>query len=135
MMVVDTSALLAILFDEREKALFEAALAAEERNIMSALNLHEAGIVMRGRHGPAGVARLMSLVATHSIGIVAFDDGQALAAWTHSTASAKESIPRRASTSATAPRTRSRRPEPCRSCSRAMISRTRTSWRRCRIAA
>ena len=80
MMVVDTSALLAILLDEQEKALFEQMLAAEEQNIMSALSLHEAGVVMRGRHGPSGVARLLSLVATHSIGIVVFDEGQALAA-------------------------------------------------------
>ncbi len=35
---------------------------------------------MRGRHGPAGVARLIGLVATHSIDIIDFDESQALAA-------------------------------------------------------
>jgi ribonuclease VapC len=80
MIVVDSSCLLAILQNEPEKDGFEATLAGGDRCIMSAVNVHEALCVMRGRHGQAGVARLWELLAAAEIEIVPFDEPQVRAA-------------------------------------------------------
>jgi len=80
MIVVDSSRLLAILLDEAEKQAFESVLTGAERLIISAFNAHEAACVMRGKHGPAGVARLWDLLAAAEIEIVPFDDVQVRAA-------------------------------------------------------
>jgi ribonuclease VapC len=58
MIVVDTSALLAILFDEPEKQAFENIVAGDERCVMSAVNAHETATVLRVHHGPQAVAGL-----------------------------------------------------------------------------
>jgi ribonuclease VapC len=47
MIVVDCSALLAILFDEPEKQAFEDAIGGAERCLISAVNAHEAATVLR----------------------------------------------------------------------------------------
>jgi ribonuclease VapC len=52
MIVVDSSALIAILFDEPEKQAFETIVASDERCVMSAVNAHETATVLRVRHGP-----------------------------------------------------------------------------------
>jgi len=80
MIVVDSSCLLAILQNEPEKRDFEAALASDDRYVMSAVNVHEALCVMRGRHGPAGAARFWELFVAAEIEIVAFDEPQVRAA-------------------------------------------------------
>jgi ribonuclease VapC len=80
MIVVDTSCLLAILQNEPEKRAFEAALAGDDRYVMSAVNLHEALCVMRGRHGPDGGVRFWELFTAAEIEIVAFDEPQLRAA-------------------------------------------------------
>ena len=41
MIVVDSSALIAILLNEREKSAFEATIARDERCVVSAVNVHE----------------------------------------------------------------------------------------------
>jgi ribonuclease VapC len=49
MIVVDSSALLAILFKEAEKQSFETILASADRCVISAVNAHETGCVLRLR--------------------------------------------------------------------------------------
>jgi uncharacterized protein with PIN domain len=48
MIVVDSSALIAILFDEPEKRAFETIVAGDERCVMSAVNAHETATVLLG---------------------------------------------------------------------------------------
>ena len=83
-MVVDSSALLAILFGEPEVDAFIEALAAPDRKFMSAVNKLEAMIVVEARKGAADAAALIKLIATAEIEIIPFDSGQAeiaMAAW------------------------------------------------------
>ncbi len=76
MIVVDSSALLAILFQEPEKQVFEDIVAGAERCMISAVNAHEAATVLRLRHGGAAVGRLWRLLAENEIEIVPFDEPQ-----------------------------------------------------------
>jgi ribonuclease VapC len=80
MIVVDSSALIAILFEEPEKQAFESAIAGGDRCVMSAVNAHETATVLRLRHGPAAVERLWQLLADSEIEIVPFDETQVRAA-------------------------------------------------------
>jgi ribonuclease VapC len=80
MIVVDSSCLLAILLDEPERESFEAVITGDEPCVISAFNAHEAACVIRGRHGPAGVARLWELLSAAEIEIAPFDDTQVFAA-------------------------------------------------------
>jgi ribonuclease VapC len=80
MIVVDSSALIAIFFDEPEKRAFQDIIAGGERCIMSAVNAHETACVLRVRHGPQGVERLWQLLAVSEIEIVPFDEAQVHAA-------------------------------------------------------
>jgi uncharacterized protein with PIN domain len=47
MIVVDSSALVAMLLDEPEKRVFEDLIAGEEHCVMSAVNAHETASVLR----------------------------------------------------------------------------------------
>ncbi len=80
MIVVDSSALIAIFFDEPEKQPFQAVIAGGERCMISAVNAHETACVLRVRHGPQAVERLWQLLAVSEIEIVAFDEAQVRAA-------------------------------------------------------
>jgi ribonuclease VapC len=80
MIVVDSSALLAILFQEPEKQVFEDIVAGAERCIISAVNAHEVATVLRLRHGRTAVERLWRLLADNEIEIIAFDEAQVHAA-------------------------------------------------------
>ena len=80
MIVVDSSALIAIFFDEPEKQVFEDIIAGGERCAMSAVNAHEAACVLRVRQGPQAVERLWQLLAVSEIEIVPFDETQVRAA-------------------------------------------------------
>ena len=80
MIVVDSSCLLAILQNEPERDSFEATLTGGDRCVMSAVNVHGALCVMRGRHGQAGAARVWKLLAAAEIEIVPFDELQVRAA-------------------------------------------------------
>jgi ribonuclease VapC len=82
MIVIDSSALIAILFDEPERQAFENLLAGEEQCRLSAMNGHETACVLRARHGPAGVLRLWRLLEENQIEVVAFDEAQMRAAAT-----------------------------------------------------
>ncbi len=57
-MVVDTSALLAILFQEPEAERFARAIVAAARRLVSAGTLLETGIVLQARHGDEGARDL-----------------------------------------------------------------------------
>ena len=58
MIVVDSSALIAILEHESDAALFAAAIQKADRLLVSAVNVHETGIVLRARHGVAAANRM-----------------------------------------------------------------------------
>jgi ribonuclease VapC len=60
--VVDASALLAILEGEPDAARYAEALADAEAALISAATLIEAGIVMVNRHGPKAARKLHALV-------------------------------------------------------------------------
>jgi ribonuclease VapC len=80
MIVVDSSALIAVLFEEPEKQAFQEIIDGDERCILSAVNAHETACVLRGRHGAAAVARFWQWLIDNEIEIVAFDEVQVRAA-------------------------------------------------------
>src|SRR5712671_4869078 len=80
MIVVDSSALIAILFEEPEKQALQNALTGGDHCVISAVNAHETASVLRLRHGPAAVERLWQLLADNEIEIVPFDEVQVRAA-------------------------------------------------------
>jgi ribonuclease VapC len=75
--VLDTSALLAILFAEPEREELIRALAAVEDPVISAATLVESSIVMLARTGTAGVRDLDELLAAAAVRCVAVDSRQA----------------------------------------------------------
>ena len=80
MIVVDSSALIAILLGEPEKQKFEDIIAGGERCVMSAVNAHETACVLRSRLGQPAVARLWQSLTDCEIEIVPFDKVQMRAA-------------------------------------------------------
>ena len=72
-MVVDTSALLAIIQNEPESEQFLAAIRAADRVLASAVTILEAGTVLHARRGTAGTDELIDLVDGMGIDVVAFD--------------------------------------------------------------
>ncbi|MDD9985823.1 MAG: phosphonoacetate hydrolase [Spirochaetaceae bacterium] len=79
-MVVDTSALLAILQDEPEREACAEAIASAPSRCASAATLVEASMVMESRYGAVGIQDLDQLLETARIEIVAVDRQQANAA-------------------------------------------------------
>jgi|SRR5208337_1586737 len=80
MIVVDSSALLAILFGEPEKQAFEDVITGGERCLLSAVNAHETASVLRLRRGLAAVAVFWEMLKDNDIEIVPFDEAQVRAA-------------------------------------------------------
>ena len=83
-MVIDTSAIAAILLGEPEAAAIAGALAADPRRLASAVSILEAGIVIESRKGPAGARELDVLVHRLGVDVVPFTESQAevaRAAW------------------------------------------------------
>ncbi len=83
-MVVDTSALIAILFGEPEAESFARALTADPKKLISAFNALESGIVVEARKGEAGGCELDLLLHHARIEIVAINVEQvelARSAW------------------------------------------------------
>ena len=76
-MVIDTSALIAILQDEPERRAFNEAIEAAERRAMSAASFVEASMVIEARYGPNGVRDLDLFIAKAGIELVAVDSDQA----------------------------------------------------------
>jgi ribonuclease VapC len=80
MIVVDSSALIAILFEEPEKPAFENVITGGERCVMSAVNAHETATVLRLRHGAEAVERFWQFLTDIEIENLPFDEMQVRAA-------------------------------------------------------
>ena len=76
-MIIDTSALIAMLEQEPEAERIARALAATPERSVSAANLLEAGIVMQARRGDEGARDLDLLLAKLAVEIVPFTARQA----------------------------------------------------------
>lgn len=73
MIVVDSSALIAIYFNEPEKASFALAVVSVDAPCIGAPNFLEASMVAETRHGEAGCRELDRIVANLGLEIVPFD--------------------------------------------------------------
>jgi ribonuclease VapC len=71
-MVIDSSALIAILLGEREAEAFASAIALDDVRICSAVSFLETSIVIETRRGDAGLTRLDLLIAEATIEIIPF---------------------------------------------------------------
>jgi ribonuclease VapC len=75
-MVIDASAILAILLGEPEGEAFARAIADHPKRLVSALSALEAGIVIHSRKGPWGGRELDLLIHSASLTIVSLDAEQ-----------------------------------------------------------
>lgn len=73
-MVLDSSALLAILFKEPERDSFATALADAGTRLVSSVNALEAAVVVSARKGPSGVRELDLLFHHAGIEVVSFTE-------------------------------------------------------------
>jgi ribonuclease VapC len=76
-MVIDSSALIAILRNEPERSAFEDAIRADEVRLVSAVTKLEAGMVALGRRDIAGAEVFDRLLSAFAATIVPFDERQA----------------------------------------------------------
>ena len=76
MIVVDSSALLAIYFDEPEKPAFSELIVAVDGPLMGAPNFLEAAMVVEGRHGEIGGRQLDAISANLGLQVVSFEADQ-----------------------------------------------------------
>lgn len=76
-MVIDTSALVAMLCDEPEARIFEAAVEADPVRLMSVASYLEAAIVIETRFGEAGGRELDLWLHRAAVDLVSVDAGQA----------------------------------------------------------
>lgn len=76
-MVLDTSAILAILQAEPDAASFAAAIRNDPRRLLSAATLVETDIVIEARHGDAGARELDTLLRTAEVETMAVTAEQA----------------------------------------------------------
>jgi len=79
-MVVDTSALVAILQDEPERHRFNEAIEQAPRCLLSAANLVETSIVIESRYGAEGVRELDLFLEVAQVETMSVDAAQASAA-------------------------------------------------------
>lgn len=79
-MVVDSSAVIAVLDNEDDAATFAEAIDAADRLVMSAVNVHETAVVLRHRHGQPATERFWRYLAGNDIEVAPFDEDQARAA-------------------------------------------------------
>jgi ribonuclease VapC len=79
-MVIDASALLAILLVEPDAIAFSQAIEDDPKRLVSALSALEAAIVIHSRKGPAGIRELDLLLLSASATIVSLDAEQVLLA-------------------------------------------------------
>lgn len=75
-MILDTSALMAIFFNEPERATFLLKIQSDSRRLLSAGSLLEANIVLTRTSGTQGPGTLNTFVQRFSIEVVAFDRAQ-----------------------------------------------------------
>ncbi|MBK7974087.1 MAG: type II toxin-antitoxin system VapC family toxin [Deltaproteobacteria bacterium] len=79
-MVLDTSALIALLLGEREAPTFRAALEADVVRLVSAANLLESAMVIETRLGEQGGRELDLLIQVAELEVVPVDSAQVAAA-------------------------------------------------------
>jgi ribonuclease VapC len=78
MIVVDSSALIAVLEREGDAARYAAEIEKADRLLISAVNVHETGIVLRIRRGATAVARMWRFLhEDNDFEIIPFDEAQA----------------------------------------------------------
>ena len=75
-MVIDSSALVAILLREPEAGSFTAAIAGASTRLVGAPSLLETAMVMVGRLGPVGHALVERLIQTVAAEVVSFTRGR-----------------------------------------------------------
>ena len=76
-MVIDTSALIAILQDESERRSFNEAIEAADGCVLSVASFVEASMIIESRYGPDGIRALDLFIAKAKIGLVEVDADQA----------------------------------------------------------
>jgi ribonuclease VapC len=76
-MVIDSSAIVAVLLNEKNAAQIAQAIEVASQRLLSAANLLEASIVIESRKGEAGGRELDLLIYRAAIEIVAVDQDQA----------------------------------------------------------
>jgi ribonuclease VapC len=77
MIVVDSSALVAIFEHESDAATYASAIRQAERLLISAVNVHETGMVLRARRGESAARRMWRFLAEENdFEIVPFDEAQ-----------------------------------------------------------
>ena len=76
-MVIDTSALVAILQNEPEREEFAIAIEQAEHSVVSAVSLVETSIVIGSRYGPDGLRILDLLISKARIEIASVEEDQA----------------------------------------------------------
>jgi ribonuclease VapC len=77
MIVVDSSAVVAILEREDDSALYARVIQDADNLTMSAVNAHECAVVLRRRRGPEGERILWLFLADNGVQILPFDEEQA----------------------------------------------------------
>ena len=75
-MVVDTSAILAVLFGEPERDAFATAISEAGVRMISSVNAFESVVVLLARKGAAGMRELDLLLHVAAFDVVPFDDAQ-----------------------------------------------------------
>jgi ribonuclease VapC len=75
-MTIDTSALIAILFNEPERVEFVALIEKEERKVISTVSVLEASMVLEGRKSPEATMTMDLFLHRASIEVVPFDHDQ-----------------------------------------------------------
>jgi ribonuclease VapC len=76
-MIVDSSAMVAILLEEPEGHLFDVAIVSSDLSRMSAAGLLEASMILQSRKGADGVRDLELLIVRFRIEIAPFTESQA----------------------------------------------------------
>jgi ribonuclease VapC len=76
-MVIDTSALLAILQNEPERRVFNEAIEAAETRLLSASSFVESSMIVESRYGADGIRDLDLFIAKAQLELVAVDVEQA----------------------------------------------------------
>jgi ribonuclease VapC len=75
-MVIDTSALIAVVTGEPSALAIEAAIDRDPRRMMAAASVLEASIVLEGRYGDAGTRELDLVIQRIPIEVLPFDGDQ-----------------------------------------------------------
>ena len=81
-MVIDTSAVIAILKQEAEAQQFAELIATDQYRLMSAVSHLESAIVIGSRYGVTGREQLKAFLRRHAIAVIPFTPAQAEAAKT-----------------------------------------------------